>query len=1171
MKKTIIFLIFLTIIISIFLTTKVIALENTQENINSIEFIPRKELKYTENTHGYYYENNLGEKVYRYNIPFYEYGNKIRINYKNGSSNLYTYGYNEIIGNWCFIDENNEALDSEYLRYEDNQYENPWTVGKKNYFMFSYMGIETQIRVEIVENTIKDFEFIPKKELKFIENIKGHYETDINENEYFSYNFDIYDSGNKIILEYKDGTQKEYVCEYKDNEGMVYIDEEENSIDHEYLHAYTEQYNKHWVLGKDNFFTIYCFGIEKIFSVEIVENTVETIEFLPVEEIKYVENTNGYYDTDNEGNRYYYYHTNIIENNNIIIVNYKDGRSDQYTCKYVYDEHGTYRFVNENGDMLEDEYLECIDNQNDNHWTVGSNNYFTVSYMGVETQVNVEILESSIKKIEYLPVRPLRCMENMYGNYTEDENGEEYYEYDLDYFINKSGDVIIITNKDGTKNKYTYRVYEDMEEVGFVGEKGDILDYEYLKKDSNQYENHWEKNNTYYFTVSYYGIETKVPIAIEENTIERIEYVSSNSKNFKIEEGTNGYWLSDECRNAYFEYEFPSNLNDKIIIYHKNGNKDVYTKNSIYTFRNEQGEDLNGYQITSNQSEENNWDVGNHYFTLEYWDFSIDIPIEIVESTIESVELINSIPFEYYENTDGYMEIDKEGFEYYYYDPLIVDGDKLKVKHKNGEIEYLDLNNIQYWIKDEQDKKHWTKEDGGSFTICYANQEIPVRVTIIENPIKSISASKAKSKLVRDKSYYPYSDYGDYDLTIKYNDNSIKTFYSINSYSTIGRHFVWIEGSEEDNGREKEVTIHYAGKETKTTREISENINVKKFYVRQIKKINTDIPMWDINFKGLFEFEITYSDDTTEKVKDNKINIVAGDYLTGDGYISGKYEMPIRYWVEVENNKYVIKFKIDKINYSMELNDESVGTYIDKIELSQKSYIYNGKEQKPSVIVKDNNGKVVNSRYYKLIYDNDSTSIGNHKVKIEFNGNYMGNDQILYYVINSKNINQISVQGIQDKTYTGKTISQNITLKDGDIILKNGIDYILRYKNNKKIGIATITIIGKENYEGAIEKTFKILPKGTSVSKLTKGKKKISIKWKKQKTETTGYEIQYSTDSNFKNKNKIVNIKKNKTTSYTISKLKSKTKYYLRIRTYKKVNGKKYYSYWSKVKSIKIK
>ena len=78
------------------------------------------------------------------------------------------------------------------------------------------------------------------------------------------------------------------------------------------------------------------------------------------------------------------------------------------------------------------------------------------------------------------------------------------------------------------------------------------------------------------------------------------------------------------------------------------------------------------------------------------------------------------------------------------------------------------------------------------------------------------------------------------------------------------------------------------------------------------------------------------------------------------------------------------------------------------------------------------------------------------------------------------------------------------------------------------------------------------------------------IKWAKN-TQVTGYQIQYSTDKNFKKNVKTVTVSKNKTVSKTVSKLSKNKKYYVRVRTYKTVSKVKYCSSWSNVKNIKIK
>lgn len=100
--------------------------------------------------------------------------------------------------------------------------------------------------------------------------------------------------------------------------------------------------------------------------------------------------------------------------------------------------------------------------------------------------------------------------------------------------------------------------------------------------------------------------------------------------------------------------------------------------------------------------------------------------------------------------------------------------------------------------------------------------------------------------------------------------------------------------------------------------------------------------------------------------------------------------------------------------------------------------------------------------------------------------------------------------------------------------------------------------------------TETVKPKKTSIKKLSKGKKKFTVTWSKI-SGVKGYQIQYSTDKKFKKNNKSVTVTKQKTTKATVKNLKSKKKYYVRVRTYKTVNGKKVYSSWSKVKSVKTK
>lgn len=160
-------------------------------------------------------------------------------------------------------------------------------------------------------------------------------------------------------------------------------------------------------------------------------------------------------------------------------------------------------------------------------------------------------------------------------------------------------------------------------------------------------------------------------------------------------------------------------------------------------------------------------------------------------------------------------------------------------------------------------------------------------------------------------------------------------------------------------------------------------------------------------------------------------------------------------------------------------------------------------------------------------------------------------------------------------TYDGKAKKPTVTIKDSNGKKVNKKYYTVSYSNNKKVGQAAVKVTFKGKYKGTVlKKTFQIVPKSTKISKVKASKKGFTVTWRKQKTQTSGYQIQYSTSSKFKNA-KTITVKKNTDTSEKITKLKAKKKYYVRVRTYKtvKVNGKskKIYSAWSAKKVVTTK
>ena len=169
----------------------------------------------------------------------------------------------------------------------------------------------------------------------------------------------------------------------------------------------------------------------------------------------------------------------------------------------------------------------------------------------------------------------------------------------------------------------------------------------------------------------------------------------------------------------------------------------------------------------------------------------------------------------------------------------------------------------------------------------------------------------------------------------------------------------------------------------------------------------------------------------------------------------------------------------------------------------------------------------------------------------------------------NNDITKATVSGISTKAFTGKAITQNVTVKVGNTVLKNGTDYTVSYSNNKKVGKATVKITGKGKYGGVITKTFKINPAKQEIQKLTAKSKAFFVDWA-QKGSATGYEIQYATNSKFTGAKKVA-ITNNKTDKTTVSKLSGNKKYYVRVRSYTTVGGTKYYGTWSAVKNVTTK
>ena len=161
-------------------------------------------------------------------------------------------------------------------------------------------------------------------------------------------------------------------------------------------------------------------------------------------------------------------------------------------------------------------------------------------------------------------------------------------------------------------------------------------------------------------------------------------------------------------------------------------------------------------------------------------------------------------------------------------------------------------------------------------------------------------------------------------------------------------------------------------------------------------------------------------------------------------------------------------------------------------------------------------------------------------------------------------------------TYTGKSIKPTVTVTCNGRTLVKGRDYNVGYYGNVSVGKATITVKGINGYYGSKKITFSIRPKTTKIYSCSRYRGALKPKWTRRtkrmsKYHITGYQVQVARNSRFTRGVKSSYVKGYWKNSRKITKLRRRTGYYVRIRTYMKVSGRTYYSKWSGARYYKTK
>lgn len=438
--------------------------------VDHIEYIC-DEKSVIENTNGYtteseYYDYEAEEWAYEefyyyYLSDFVIFGDTLRIFYKDGNVKDFVFDYNDELGE-CFASADGTVLNLySDVDIDDNQYSNHWTIGNDNYFTVRYLGVEADVKVAVLESPVDSIEFKGKAR-EYIEHTNGNYY----EREYFDeetgeeytvelyyYSFE-YKSGDSITVHYKDGSVE--VFEF-DTDNYEFISSLGNIINTFDIDLYSNQ-DEEWVVGNDYYFTISYLGKYADIPASVIENPLESIEYIPVKDIVLYENASGYINYEDgdgyEEKRFTYYAPSCIVGDTIVL-HYKNGKTETYT----YDNYEEIYMFTNGTDFLDENLLRIEHYQHDEPWTLGSDNYFYVSYLGIETPVQVTIVESPVERVEYKGLALI---------------AEDNYWYDF-YSIFQGCEFEVYFNN-GKSKTYFYRGRD------LVADDGSIIDWYHLNE-----------------------------------------------------------------------------------------------------------------------------------------------------------------------------------------------------------------------------------------------------------------------------------------------------------------------------------------------------------------------------------------------------------------------------------------------------------------------------------------------------------------------------------------------------------------------------------------------------------------------------------------------------------------------------------------------------------------
>ena len=144
---------------------------------------------------------------------------------------------------------------------------------------------------------------------------------------------------------------------------------------------------------------------------------------------------------------------------------------------------------------------------------------------------------------------------------------------------------------------------------------------------------------------------------------------------------------------------------------------------------------------------------------------------------------------------------------------------------------------------------------------------------------------------------------------------------------------------------------------------------------------------------------------------------------------------------------------------------------INDVEVTVPDTVFTGEQVRPDVVVSYGNYQFINDSDYTLSFK-DNVNIGTASVVVT-GKNHLSGSRTVTFPIEKADISSTEI-AVKNATFTGSAVKPSVTVKLGNVTLKEGSHYTLSYKNNVNAGTAQVTISGKGSLEGAVTKDFTV-------------------------------------------------------------------------------------------------